>query len=133
MPDGNGARLPRQDGHVGEHRARTAEQTRSLPQASLPLFIAVPKILLNNGRVLIGWDVWHVFELQDWMGAVAQFGKGDVEAPRLHALVVPPPPATGANTHQVHGAVTDVMIAISLEILCGKFPVARHNPFLDTP
>src|SRR5215510_9305081 len=121
MPDGNGARLPRQDGHVGKHRARTAEQACPRPQASLPLFIAVPKILLNNGRVLIRWDIWHVFELQDWMGTVAQFGKGDVEASRLRALVVPPPSAAGANTHQIHGAVTDVMIAISLEILCSKF------------
>src|SRR5262249_9687077 len=130
---GNGARLPRQDGHVGKHCARTAEQARPLPQASLPLFVAVPKILLNNRRVLIGWDIGHVFELQDWMGAVAQLGKGDVEAPRLHAFVVPPPPAARANTHQVYRAVANVMITISLEILCSEFPVARHNPFLDTP
>jgi hypothetical protein len=67
------------------------------------------------------------------MSTVAQFRKGDVEAPRLYALVVPPTTAAGANAHQVHGAVTDVMIAISLEILCSKFPVARHDPFLDTP
>src|SRR5438132_12278678 len=105
MPDGDGARLPRQDRNVREHRARTAEQTRPRPQAALPLFIAVPKILLNDGRVLIGWDIWYVFELQDRMGAVAQFGKGDIEAPRLYALVVPPPPAAGTNAHQVHGAV----------------------------
>src|SRR5262249_14899470 len=114
MPDGNRARLPRQDGHVREHRACTAEQARALPQASLTLFVAVPKILLNNGRVLIGWDVGYVFELQDWMGTVAQFGKGDVEAPRLHALVIPPPTAAGANAHQVYGAVTDIVVAIPL-------------------
>ena len=67
------------------------------------------------------------------MRAVAQFRKGDVEAPRLHALVVPPTPAAGANAHQVHGAMADVVVAIPLKILRSKFPVARHDPFLDAP
>src|SRR5262245_62053472 len=128
MPYGNGTRLPRQNGHVGKHRARTAEQTCPRPQAALPLFIAVLKVLLNNGRVLIRWDIGHIFELQDRMGAVTQFGKRDIEAPRLYALVVPPPPAAGTNAHEIHRPVTDVMVTIPLKILRGKFPVARHDP-----
>src|SRR5215510_8345673 len=131
MPDGNRAGLPGQIGHSGEHRAYETEQTRSRTQTSLPLLIAVLEVRFDLRGVSIARAVRHILELEKGHGTMAQCRKRSGEPSGGGAFIsVPAASATGTNANQVNRAMADVVISVPRKILGGKFPVARHEPFL---
>src|SRR5215510_128732 len=63
---------------------------------------------------------------------MAAFGETNLQPARhLSLLHVPASRATGANAHQVHRAVADIVVAVAAEVLRRELPVAGNEPLLD--
>src|SRR5437763_14566475 len=63
---------------------------------------------------------------------MAPLGRGDSQVLSALTLVVPATTTAGANANHVDRAMADVVVGIANKILCGKLPVTRYVPLLDT-
>src|SRR5215831_1707559 len=62
VPDGDRTWLSGQVGHTREHRAHQTQQACSLPQAPLPLLVAVLEVGFDAGSVAVARGIRHILE-----------------------------------------------------------------------